>query len=75
MIEDEQVLANRYVIELDHHTGHKIRTSGPILRFEDGMPTENKSSPALGEHTDEVLADIGYKPYDIAGLRSQGSVT
>ncbi|MCH8114346.1 MAG: CoA transferase [Chloroflexi bacterium] len=75
MIEDEQVLANRYVIELDHHTGHKIRTSGPILRFEDGMPPENKSSPALGEHTDEVLADIGYKPDEIAELRSQGSVT
>ena len=74
MIEDEQVLANKYVIELDHHTGHKIRTSGPVLRFEDGMP-EEVSSPALGEHTDEVLADIGYPPDEVAKLRSQGVVT
>lgn len=72
MIEDEQALANKYVIELDHHTGHKIRTSGPILRFGAGMPDET-SSPALGQHTDEVLADIGYTPDEIAELRSQGS--
>ena len=73
MIDDEQVLANRYVIELEHHTGHKIRTSGPILRLADGMP-EEKSSPALGEHTDEILADIGYAPDEVTALRSQGSV-
>jgi formyl-CoA transferase len=74
MIDDEQVLANNYVIELDHHTGHKIRTSGPVLTFAGGMPPE-KSSPALGEHTDEVLVDIGYTPDEVAKLRGQGSVT
>ena len=73
MIADEQVLANNYVIELEHHTGHKIRTSGPVLQFADGMP-EARSSPALGAHTDEVLADIGYSPGEVAGLRRDGSV-
>ena len=73
MITDEQVLANNYVIELEHHTGHKIRTSGPVLQFADGMP-EARSSPALGAHTDEVLADIGYSPGEVAGLRRDGSV-
>ena len=73
MIADEQVLANDYVIELEHHTGHKIRTSGPVLQFADGMP-EARSSPALGAHTDEVLADIGYSPGEVAGLRRDGSV-
>ena len=74
MIHDEQVLANKYVIELDHHTGHKIRTTGPILRFSDGMP-EEKSSPALGQHTDVILADVGYTPDEVAELRSAGSVS
>jgi formyl-CoA transferase len=73
MVDDEQVLANKYVVELEHHTGNMIRTSGPILRFKDGMPEET-SSPALGQHTDQVLLDIGYSTDEIAELRSQGSV-
>lgn len=72
MNNDEQVLANKYVIELDHHTGHKIRTSGPILTFEDGMP-EMVSSPALGQHTSEVLSGLGYAASEIAELSGERS--
>jgi crotonobetainyl-CoA:carnitine CoA-transferase CaiB-like acyl-CoA transferase len=74
MVDDEQVLANDYVIEVDHHTGHKVRTSGPVLQFGDGMP-EMVSSPALGQHTDEVLGDVGYSADDIVNLRNDGSVS
>ncbi|NQW20706.1 MAG: CoA transferase [Chloroflexi bacterium] len=73
MVDDAQVLANDYVVELNHHTGHKIRTSGPILTFGAGMP-ELKSSPSLGQHTDEILADIGFTDGEISELRGQGSV-
>jgi len=73
MVDDEQVLANDYVVGLDHHTGHKIRTSGPVLQFEDGMP-EIKSSPALGQHTDEILGDLGISAGEISELRDEGSV-
>ena len=72
MADDEQVLANEYVIELDHHTGHKFRTSGPVLQFDDGMP-ELKSSPALGQHTDEVLGDIGFSEAEICELHRSGA--
>ncbi len=74
MVDDEQVLANDYVVELDHHTGHKIKTSGPILQFGAGMP-ELKSSPSLGQHTDEILDDIGLSSEEIFELRSSGSVS
>ncbi len=72
-IDDEQVLTNNYVAEIDHHTGHKIRTSGPILQFGSGMP-ELKSSPSLGQHTDQVLSDIGFSSEQITELRDGGSV-
>lgn len=74
MADDEQVLANDYVVELDHHTGQKIKSSGPVLQFGAGMP-ELKSSPALGQHTDEILSDIGLAAEEISELRESGSVS
>ena len=44
------------------------------VRF-DGVPTEVKSAPLLGEHTAEVLADwLGLDDEAIAGLRQDGIV-
>ena len=33
-----------------------------------------KRSPLLGEHTEEVLAELGYKSEDIAALRADGAI-
>jgi formyl-CoA transferase len=33
-------------------------------------PTDVTRSPLLGEHTDEVLAELGYATADLAALRS-----
>jgi crotonobetainyl-CoA:carnitine CoA-transferase CaiB-like acyl-CoA transferase len=44
------------------------------VRF-DGVPTEVKSAPLLGEHTAEVLADwLGLDEAAVAGLREDGIV-
>jgi formyl-CoA transferase len=34
-------------------------------------PTEVVRSPLLGEHTDEVLAEIGYGAAEVAELRAR----
>ena len=52
-------------IELEHHTGHRYRTSGPILNFTAGMP-DLKASPALGEHNHEILKEAGLTDQEIA---------
>ena len=46
--------------------------TAPILKMSD-TPTEARhASPALGEHTDEVLGSLGYAPADIERLRREG---
>ena len=64
LVTDEQALANSYVIELEHDAGLTYRSSGPVVRFENGMP-EMRPSPALGQHTSEVLRDVGLTEEDI----------
>ena len=64
LVWDEQAVANDYIIELEHHTGQRYRTSGPILNFTNGMP-DLKPSPALGEHNWEVLREAGLSDTEI----------
>ena len=50
-------------------------TVGSPIKFSD-MKVEITGSPLLGEHTDEVLAELGYTPQQIArDARGQGGVT
>lgn len=65
LVNDEQALANSYVIELKHSAGFTYWSSGPVVQFENGMP-EMRPSPALGEHTDDVLRSVGLTVDDLA---------
>ncbi|HEU5433988.1 MAG TPA: CaiB/BaiF CoA-transferase family protein [Thermomicrobiales bacterium] len=40
----------------------------------EGMPPRMEPVPAVGEHTDAILAELGYGPDEIASLRERGAV-
>jgi crotonobetainyl-CoA:carnitine CoA-transferase CaiB-like acyl-CoA transferase len=46
----------------------------PIHLSEAAQPAEYRPTPDLGQHTDEVLAGLGYDAAGIAGLRARGIV-
>ena len=50
-----------------------IESIVPPLDLE-GMPPRMDPVPAVGEQTDEILAELGYTPEEIAGLRESGAV-
>jgi formyl-CoA transferase len=56
------------VVEVDHPTRGKYLTVGNPIKLSDS-PTEVKRSPLLGEHTDEVLKELGYKSEEVNALR------
>ncbi len=61
------------VVEVDHPTRGKYLSVGNPIKLSDS-PTEVKRSPLLGEHTEEVLAELGYNPAQIAALRAEGAI-
>jgi formyl-CoA transferase len=58
------------VVEVDHPTRGKYLTVGNPIKLSDS-PTEVKRSPLLGEHTNEVLAELGLSRSEIAELRAE----
>lgn len=61
------------VVEVDHPTRGKYLTVGNPIKMSDS-PTEVKRSPLLGEHTEEVMAELGYTKDQIAALRAEGAI-
>ena len=70
LLDNKQAIKNKYVIELDHKTGGKVRSSGPIFNVSTGN-AKLSSAPLLGENTKEVLSSIGYEDSYIEELISK----
>src|ERR1700692_3866456 len=61
------------IVEVHHKVRGKYLTIGSPIKFSD-LEIEVKPSPVLGEHTDEVLRDLGYGKEDIARLHAAKAV-
>jgi crotonobetainyl-CoA:carnitine CoA-transferase CaiB-like acyl-CoA transferase len=75
LVDDPHVRANDLVVDLDHHALGPIAMVGPILRMS-GTPTAaRRPSPAVGQHNQEVLSELGYTPTEITELVRLGVVS
>ena len=71
MIHDRQMLENEFIVPYDHAIFGDVRLLNFPVKF-NATPASIKShAPELGEHTEEVLLEIGYSWEDIARLRDE----
>jgi formyl-CoA transferase len=68
--QDESLRATGTIVEVDHPTRGKYLTVGNPIKMSDSA-TEVTRSPLLGEHTEEVLKQLGYNESQIAALRAE----
>ncbi len=74
MIDDPQAHANGLVVEVEHKAAGRVKTLGPLARFSDTPFPAASPSPALGQHTDDILGELGYSDEDIRRWRAAGVV-
>lgn len=68
MIEHPQIKASNIVVEYEHQHAGRLRQARPAARFE-GTPTSiRQGAPLLGEHTYDLLAEVGYSDQDIDAM-------
>jgi formyl-CoA transferase len=69
LLHEPSLRATGTVVEVDHPTRGKYLTVGNPIKLSDS-PTEVTRSPLLGEHTAQVLGDLGYAAADVEALRA-----
>jgi crotonobetainyl-CoA:carnitine CoA-transferase CaiB-like acyl-CoA transferase len=75
LAEDPQILANDYLIDFEHPTLGTVKIPGYPIHFSESWAQTTRAAPDLGEHTEEILAEIAeFSAEDIARLRKQGIV-
>ena len=72
--EHPQFAANGYIQDLDHPTLGPMRVPGPAVQMSETAPRIQGGGPELGQHTEELLLEVGYSWPEIEALRDAGAI-
>jgi len=71
--QDPQIQANDMIVEMEHEGMGKLRMLGTPVRLYDTPATRRIAPPDLGQHTVEVLGELGFTSEEIEALGKQGA--
>ena len=73
LLHDKSLRASGSIVDVPHKERGSYVTVGSPIKFSDLKP-EITGSPLLGEHTDEILSELGYSKTDIANIHAAKAV-
>lgn len=71
---DPQVRANDYVIDYEHPELGDVKMMGFPVTFHETPAAMRMPAPALGQHTEEILLEVGYDWDEIIRFRDEGVI-
>jgi crotonobetainyl-CoA:carnitine CoA-transferase CaiB-like acyl-CoA transferase len=74
MLADPQVAAREMVVEVDHPRAGRVKALGMPIKFSGTPGSFARAAPLLGEHSREILGELGYSAAEIATLERDGAV-
>jgi formyl-CoA transferase len=74
IVKDPQLLANRIIVPInDGSTNPKYTVDSPVT-IRESPKVAPRVAPGLGEHTDQVLQELGFSASEIDGFRASGAI-
>jgi crotonobetainyl-CoA:carnitine CoA-transferase CaiB-like acyl-CoA transferase len=74
VLADPQLAANQSVLDFDTPQGGRARALAHPVRYDGKAPGLRRPPPTVGQHTDEVLGELGYDAEAVAELRRSGAI-
>ena len=74
VVSDPQLLHRNMIMEVNHPKAGKARQLGMSIKLSDTPAQFRSFAPALGEHTGEILEELGYTASGIKALQDQGAI-
>jgi len=74
ILNDPHIKAREMIVELTHSTAGQVRSLGNPVHLDETPVSYRLAPPTLGQHTSEVLEQLGYGAGDIERLRSEGAI-
>ncbi len=75
MLADPQTRAREMVVETDHPVLGRVSTLGAPVKFSDTPAGVSRAAPLLGQHTREVLSELGFAAGEIESFAARGAVS
>lgn len=71
---DVQAKENNFFVEVDHPVGRKVKLVATPVLFEKTPASIRTSAPELGQHTEQILLDLGYSWEDIVSFKDKKAI-
>lgn len=71
---DPQIRARNMIVEVETPAGDKVKQVGISVKLSETPGSIRSLAPRLGQHTEAILADLGYKPEQVARWREEGAI-
>jgi len=69
---DPHVQARQVIVEMEHASGETVQVIANPVRLSETPPSYRSAAPVLGQHTEEVLEQLGLGKDEVARLRADG---
>ncbi len=72
LVDNEQVVANDLIVECEYPLTGRMRQTRPAARFDETPSEIRRPAPGLGEHNEELLAELGFDSTTVRELAQSG---